>query len=95
MTNQDPDLECRHVVELVTDYLEGALPTENAERLEQHLLICDACTTFVDQHRSVISALSHIVDREPEPAAAEGARSAALQLFRRMRKGEDPGSEQS
>jgi anti-sigma factor RsiW len=60
MSTQDPDLACRRVVEMVTDYLEGALVTDDAERLEQHLLICSACGSFVEQHRSVISALSRL-----------------------------------
>ena len=34
---------CQQVVELVTDYLEEALPTVEAERFEQHINYCQAC----------------------------------------------------
>jgi anti-sigma factor RsiW len=84
MSIQEPDLECRRVVELVTDYLEGALPTENTEQLEQHLLICDACMTYVDQHRTLIHTLAQPV-AEPQAAPAS-AHKAALDLFRRLHK---------
>ena len=58
MKSDDPDLACQRVVELVTDYLEGALPSAAGAQLEQHLLICDACSVYVDQHRSLATALS-------------------------------------
>ena len=44
----DPhDLACQHAVEMVTDYFERALPTEQAEVLELHLVLCDGCRTYV------------------------------------------------
>lgn len=93
MTTQDPDLACRHVVEMVTDYLEGALPTESAEQLEQHLLICEACAIYLNQHRTMLRALTQLSERE-QPSV-ERARDAALQMFRRLRKrGDDDGDGQ-
>jgi predicted anti-sigma-YlaC factor YlaD len=45
------DLACREVVELVTDYLEGALGERDRERFERHLGGCDGCTAYLDQMR--------------------------------------------
>jgi|KBSSwiStaDraftv2_1062776.scaffolds.fasta_scaffold3793067_1 anti-sigma factor RsiW len=45
--------ECREVVDLLTEYLEGGLTPEEARRLEGHLANCDACTGFLDSLRTV------------------------------------------
>ena len=38
-------LTCRELVELVTDYLEWALPALNRARVESHLARCSHCRT--------------------------------------------------
>ena len=48
------DLRCRDAVELVTDYLEGALAGEDRATLERHLAWCDWCATYFDQMRETI-----------------------------------------
>jgi anti-sigma factor RsiW len=93
MSDKHPDLQCREVVELVTDYLEHALSIEDRNQLEQHLLICGACEAFVDQHTTMIHALSTLaapaVGTEAPPAPPPEARAEALAAFRRLRdKGE-------
>jgi hypothetical protein len=35
------DMTCVEVVELVTDYLEGGLTSEERERFEEHIGFCD------------------------------------------------------
>jgi hypothetical protein len=53
-------LECREVVELVTEFLGDALtPTERA-RVEQHLLVCPPCTLHIAQVRSTIGHLAEL-----------------------------------
>jgi anti-sigma factor RsiW len=89
MKSDNPDLACQRVVEMVTDYLEGALPEATGAQLEQHLLICEACSVYVDQHRQVSRALSRLTD-PPQPAALAGSKSAALAAFRKLRKPEEP-----
>lgn len=51
--NRD-DVACRQVVEVLTDYLEGVLPVEDRAALEQHLVLCEECATFLDQLRTTI-----------------------------------------
>ena len=46
---------CRQAVELVTDYLEGALSREEVARFEEHLAVCPGCETYVEQVRSTIA----------------------------------------
>jgi anti-sigma factor RsiW len=75
-----PDLACRRVVEMVTDYLEGRLDTEAQMQLEQHLVLCDACVTFIEQNRALVSALRALAPRTAQPEA----RQAALRAFRKL-----------
>jgi anti-sigma factor (TIGR02949 family) len=51
------DLACIEEVELITDYLEGALPPEQVRRFEQHLDTCPSCTEYLEQMRAVTGSL--------------------------------------
>jgi anti-sigma factor RsiW len=51
------DLACIEVVELVTDYLEGALGPEQTRRFEQHVDACPGCTEYLEQMRMVAGSL--------------------------------------
>jgi anti-sigma factor RsiW len=57
------DLACREVVELVTDYLEGALDGRDRERFERHLGGCDGCTAYLEQMRLTLRLAGRL---EPE-----------------------------
>jgi anti-sigma factor RsiW len=41
------DLACAELVEMVTDYMGGALPDAERRRLESHLTACPHCTHYV------------------------------------------------
>ena len=77
----DPDLTCRELVELVTDYLENALPTAERERFEAHLAECEACDAYVEQVRATIRLAGRVAALE-EP----GETAALLELFRGYRR---------
>ena len=49
------DLTCQELVELVTDYLDGALDEETADRFEQHLSVCPGCETYLGQMKETAS----------------------------------------
>ena len=51
MAESHERMTCQEVTELVTDYLEGALPADEAALFEQHLNFCDGCDWYVDQMR--------------------------------------------
>jgi anti-sigma factor RsiW len=50
----EPALTCHEVVEIVTDYLEGALTPDVEERVEAHLALCDGCARYLEQMRETI-----------------------------------------
>lgn len=63
---------CQEVVELVTDYLEGALPDSDRRRFEEHLDGCPHCRAYLEQLRVVIRAAGSITvdDLTPEVEAS-------------------------
>ncbi len=69
---------CREAVELVSDYLDGALPPASAKRLEAHLADCPGCTEYLRQVRDTVALLGSV---EPEDLAPE-TRAGLLQLYR-------------
>jgi anti-sigma factor RsiW len=53
------DLVCRHAVSLLTDYLDSALSSSDARRLERHLADCPDCTEYLKQLRITIGLSAH------------------------------------
>jgi predicted anti-sigma-YlaC factor YlaD len=68
---------CRQFVELVTDYLEGALAEPTVSRVEEHLALCGWCMTYVDQMNDTLAALRRL---PPEPVPDELHRAIAAAL---------------
>ena len=56
------ELACVEVVELVTDYLEGALPDAEARRLERHVDSCPGCTEYLEQLRMIAGSLRGVTE---------------------------------
>ena len=62
------EITCRQLVELVTDYFEGALPPRTLSHVEEHLVMCDWCVAYVEQMRATIDSLQRLEQsssREP------------------------------
>ncbi len=83
MTRAVPDLTCKQLVELVTDYLEGDLTVDERTRFEMHLTYCGWCRTYLDQMREVLERAGEI----REESLAPDARDALLATVRDWRKG--------
>ena len=74
-------LSCREVVELVTDYLEGALSPDERARFEEHVARCGGCTVYVEQIRATIELLGRV----PEGTLSAEAEQELLEAFRGWR----------
>ncbi|MBI5670689.1 MAG: zf-HC2 domain-containing protein [Chloroflexi bacterium] len=72
------DLSCAELVELVTMYLEGALPEAERRRFEAHLRVCHGCTHYLEQMRHTIRLTGLLSEEALMPAAKE----ALLRAFR-------------
>ena len=75
------DLTCQQLVEIVTNYLEGALPPSVRERFEAHLRTCDGCSTYLEQMRTTIR-VTGTLDEDAFPA---GQLDGLIQAFRGWR----------
>ncbi len=83
MTLQIPDLSCRELVDLVTDYLEERLAPEDRVRFELHLTLCDGCRTYLRQIRRVVATAERLDEESLEPEM----RDALLTAFRGWKRG--------
>jgi anti-sigma factor RsiW len=81
-TTNSQNLTCQELVELVTDYLEGALSPEDRARFERHLGVCDGCSRYVEQMRLTIAT----VGRVTEESLAPDAKRDLLEVFRNWKK---------
>jgi anti-sigma factor RsiW len=77
------ELSCREVVEILGDYLDGAMTPEDRIRLEEHLADCDGCTAYLEQLRVTI----RLSGRLSEEAVASEAMAPLLEACRAWRRG--------
>ena len=75
-------LECRGVVEVVTDYLEGALSKSDAILIDRHLETCEGCRRYLHQMRITIDTVGRLGDHDV-PAEV---RTRLLAAFREVRQ---------
>jgi anti-sigma factor RsiW len=81
------DLSCRELVELVTDYLERALPLGERLRFERHLAICPGCAAYLRQ----LDVTRRAVGRLTDASLRGDAREELLRAFRDWKRGR-PGA---
>jgi hypothetical protein len=61
-------MSCQELVELVTEYFEGALPDDVRAAFEEHVALCPGCDVYLEQMRTTIS-LAHdtqALEEQPE-----------------------------
>jgi anti-sigma factor RsiW len=76
-------LACAEAVEIITDYLEGALPAAQARRLELHLASCPGCTEYMEQMRALAGSLGGLT----EGSIPAEMRDRLIDCFRGLRNG--------
>jgi anti-sigma factor RsiW len=54
------EMTCQELVELVTEYLEGALQDPDRRRFDEHLAECPHCETHLEQMRITIRLVSRL-----------------------------------
>ena len=79
------ELVCQQVVELVSDYLEGALSRSERRRFERHLADCEDCTEYLSQMRATIALTGRL---EPEDLTPQ-MREEFSALYRRWLSDDD------
>jgi Putative zinc-finger len=72
------------MIEVVTGYLEDALPPGERQRFEHHLSYCAGCGTYVDQMRETIRQTGVVPREESLPPTL---REQILAQFRTWKRG--------
>ncbi len=71
-------MNCRLLVELITEYLEGAMAPEDRRRVEAHLATCEGCTTYLEQFRTTIRLTGMLTEEQVSDEALEAMRRVFL-----------------
>jgi anti-sigma factor RsiW len=79
---QLPEMPCREIVELVTEYLEGGLSVEDRTRFDAHLADCEYCAAYLEQMRQTVRLLGRL----PEESLSDDAMQALRTAFRGWRQ---------
>jgi anti-sigma factor RsiW len=77
-------MSCRELTELITEYLDGALPFGRKLQFQLHLGLCRHCRTYLRQLRKTVSVLGHVPDVEQSLPAP--VRDELLQRFRTWKR---------
>jgi anti-sigma factor RsiW len=75
-------LTCREMVELVTEYLEGAMGPRERTIFEAHLAVCPGCTAYLEQMRATVSLVGKLTEEHISPEAERDL----LEAFRSWKK---------
>src|SRR5690349_19577712 len=78
-----PSMVCRDLVELITDYLDGALAPYRHAAVANHLRQCEGCTEYLRQLMSTVDTLASLTGVGTELVG----RGAALGPRRRFAAG--------
>jgi anti-sigma factor RsiW len=65
------DMTCQELAELITDYLEGALPRRARARFVLHITGCRNCRRYVEQMRTTIAVTGRIRADDIPPAVRD------------------------
>jgi len=80
--NDNADLNCQELVELVTDYIEGSLSAQERARFDAHLAKCAGCRNYLAQMRQTIKMTGKLSEESLTPQA----RDDLLGVFRNWKK---------
>jgi anti-sigma factor RsiW len=82
MSTETRGLACQEIVELVTDYLEGAMDAPLVASFEAHLSGCPHCTHYLEQIAAMIRVAGTISAEDLSPEF----RAGLLEAFRELRR---------
>jgi len=72
------DIVCRDLLELISRYLDDALPGDVHAGVEAHLAVCDGCSMVLEEFRTTIRMTGMLTEDQVTPAQ----RDTLLAAFR-------------
>lgn len=85
------DFPCNVFVELVTEYLDGAMPAPDVARVDAHLTLCIGCRRVLEQFRVTIRIAGHL-DEVMVAELDPGVRDRLVTAFRAVTGAPNAGS---
>jgi anti-sigma factor RsiW len=79
---------CDECVDLLVDYLEGALSADRARALEIHLELCPACWRFVNTYRGTVNIARDLPVDDMPPELAQ----RLIDFLKREKEGSLPSA---
>ena len=79
------DMACREFVELITAYLDGALPDDVRTRVDEHLGVCDGCQNVLAQWRTIIALAGRLTESDVNNTD-EITRDRLISIIRGLRR---------
>jgi anti-sigma factor RsiW len=78
-------VRCVEMVEIVTEWMEGALDDDSRVAVEEHLAICPDCIAYLDQLRATTALTARLAgDADVEPPPPD-VRARLMSAFRASR----------
>jgi anti-sigma factor RsiW len=77
------EVVCQQWVELVTAYLEGALPRRLHKAIDRHLAGCEHCAEYLAQMRITITIAGRLPEAEVPPELLDALQAAFEEATRR------------
>jgi len=71
-------MTCQELSEIVTDYLEGAMPLRDRVRFDLHVAVCPECRRYLEQMKQTVRVVGRV---PPEPIPPE-IEAKLLERFR-------------
>jgi anti-sigma factor RsiW len=73
-------LVCQEFVELVTDYLDGALSWRDRRRFKKHLRACEGCEAYLESVQVTVRSLGELPAEPADPHVREHLLAAFSEL---------------
>ena len=83
MNSDSKQLNCKELVEIASDYIEGTQPAALRQLFEDHLTACANCRTYLEQMRQTVGTLANLKD----DWVPEEEKQKLLDLFRGFHAG--------
>jgi anti-sigma factor RsiW len=79
-------ITCQEIVELMTEYVEGALSAADRHLFERHLVQCPPCRDYLQQLRATVVRAGSLAITETAPELPASTEAALLSAFRNFQR---------
>jgi anti-sigma factor RsiW len=69
-------MTCRELVEHLIDFLEGEMPEDRRQHIQQHLDLCGPCLAYLETYKVTIRLTRRLPDVPPPPELLQRLKAA-------------------